>query len=103
MASLPSFEQECFFITPIGEEHSEVRRRADGVLNAIVTPAAREVAAWPVPSTHLLTLQSTFGNFNKATPSSALSLSSSHRLTVSLARSVGALGVVSRPRPSTTS
>jgi len=38
--SLPEFDKECFFITPIGDEGSEVRRRADDVLDAIVRPAA---------------------------------------------------------------
>jgi hypothetical protein len=37
---LPKFEKECFFITPIGDEGSTTRRRADGVLDAIIAPAA---------------------------------------------------------------
>ncbi len=41
---LPKFDKECFFITPIGEEGSDTRRRADGVLDAIVSPAAEAVA-----------------------------------------------------------
>jgi hypothetical protein len=40
---LPPFEKECFFISPIGEEGSETRQRANGVLNAIVEPAATAV------------------------------------------------------------
>jgi hypothetical protein len=39
-ARLPAFEKECFFITPIGDEGSDTRRRADGVLEAIIEPAA---------------------------------------------------------------
>ncbi len=34
------FDQECFFITPIGEEGSLERKRADGVMRAVVEPAA---------------------------------------------------------------
>jgi hypothetical protein len=39
-AKLPAFDDECFFITPIGDDDSESRKRADGVLDAIVAPAA---------------------------------------------------------------
>jgi hypothetical protein len=38
------FEHECFFIAPIGEDGSEVRRRSDGVRDWIVRPAAKEAA-----------------------------------------------------------
>jgi hypothetical protein len=40
---LPKFDKECFFISPIGDDGSETRRRADGVLDAIVIPAAEAV------------------------------------------------------------
>ncbi|MEY9852029.1 hypothetical protein ABH923_001707 [Leifsonia sp. EB41] len=44
MADSPNgFESECFFIAPIGEEGSDVRKRSDGVLNYIVSRAAEEV------------------------------------------------------------
>jgi hypothetical protein len=33
----------CFFITRIGEEHSPEREQADGVMDAIVKPAAKEL------------------------------------------------------------
>jgi hypothetical protein len=33
-------ERECFFIAPIGEKGSEVRRRSDGVRDWVVKPAA---------------------------------------------------------------
>ncbi len=36
----PDFQVECFFITPIGEEGSPERKRADGVMKAMVEPAA---------------------------------------------------------------
>ncbi|UKA59136.1 hypothetical protein [Arthrobacter sp. FW306-2-2C-D06B] len=42
-ANLPPFESECFFITPIGEEGSETRKRSDGILRYIVNKAAEEV------------------------------------------------------------
>ncbi len=35
------FERECFFIAPIGEEGSEVRKRSDGVRDWVVGPAAQ--------------------------------------------------------------
>jgi hypothetical protein len=41
--SLPRLEQECFFIAPIGEEGSDVRRRSNLVLKYIVKPAAAEL------------------------------------------------------------
>lgn len=40
---LPSLEDECFFIAPIGEEGTEIRNRSDGVMNYIVKPAASAV------------------------------------------------------------
>jgi hypothetical protein len=38
------FEQECFFIAPIGEHGSEARKRSDGVRDWVVKPAAKEAA-----------------------------------------------------------
>jgi hypothetical protein len=38
----PDFDSECFLISPIGEEESSVRKRANGVMRAIVEPAAKE-------------------------------------------------------------
>jgi hypothetical protein len=35
-----ALDSECFFITPIGDENSNERRRADGILAAVVAPAA---------------------------------------------------------------
>jgi hypothetical protein len=35
-----NFESECFFISPIGAEDSDVRKRANGVMKAVVEPAA---------------------------------------------------------------
>ncbi len=37
------FDRECFFVAPIGEEGSEIRRRSDGILNFIVSRAASEL------------------------------------------------------------
>lgn len=37
------FEAECFFITPIGTEGSTERKRADGLLDAVVKPSADEL------------------------------------------------------------
>lgn len=34
------FEQECFFIAPIGDADSEIRKRSDGVRDWVVKPAA---------------------------------------------------------------
>lgn len=35
------FERECFFIAPIGEKGSEIRKRSDGVRDWVVRPAAK--------------------------------------------------------------
>lgn len=35
------FEQECFFIAPIGDDESEIRTRSDAVRDWVVKPAAR--------------------------------------------------------------
>jgi hypothetical protein len=40
---LPDLENECFFISPIGPEGSDVRARSDGVMNYIVADAARDL------------------------------------------------------------
>jgi hypothetical protein len=45
---LPDFGQECFLISPIGDENSATRRTADGVRDYIVRPAAEEVGLLPV-------------------------------------------------------
>ena len=37
------FEEECFFVAPIGEEGTEIRKRSDGVLQFIVSRAAEEL------------------------------------------------------------
>lgn len=38
------FGQECFFIAPIGEDGTEIRRRSDGVRDWVVKPAAEGAA-----------------------------------------------------------
>jgi hypothetical protein len=43
VSSLPTLEQECFFIAPIGKDGSEERHRSDGVLEFIVARAASEL------------------------------------------------------------
>jgi hypothetical protein len=43
MPELPSLDEECFFIAPIGKEGSPERKRSDGVLEFIVSRAAQEV------------------------------------------------------------
>src|SRR5687767_606167 len=48
MDALPSFDHECFVISPIGPADSEVRRRADGVLSAIIEPAVGPLNLVPV-------------------------------------------------------
>jgi hypothetical protein len=35
------FDKECFFIAPIGEEGSEIRKRSNGVRDWVVRPAAK--------------------------------------------------------------
>lgn len=41
--TLPDPEQECFVISPIGAEASDIRRRADGVLKFMIAPAAQKL------------------------------------------------------------
>lgn len=41
--SVPAFEDECFLISPIGDDDSDARRRADGVREYIVKPAVAEL------------------------------------------------------------
>ena len=38
------FEQECFFIAPIGDDGTEIRKRSDGVRDWVVKPAAEAAA-----------------------------------------------------------
>jgi hypothetical protein len=38
------FDSECFFIAPIGENGSDIRKRSDGVRDWVVKPAAKEAA-----------------------------------------------------------
>jgi hypothetical protein len=42
--AMADFENECFFIAPIGEDSSEVRKRSDGVRDWVVKPAAKAAA-----------------------------------------------------------
>lgn len=48
MRSLPPIDQECFFISPIGDEGTEVRKRSDEVLQRIVKKAAERLNLKPV-------------------------------------------------------
>lgn len=40
----PDFDSECFFIAPIGDGDSEIRKRSDGVRDWVVRPAAEAAA-----------------------------------------------------------
>ena len=40
---MPRYEDECFFVAPIGVEGGEVRKRSDGVLDFVVAPAAEQL------------------------------------------------------------
>lgn len=42
-SSGPAYDEECFFIAPIGKEGSPVRNRSDGVRDFVVKPAAAEL------------------------------------------------------------
>lgn len=53
MPSLPTLEQECFFIAPIGQDGSEERHRSDGVLRFIVARAAQELGLQAVRADQL--------------------------------------------------
>lgn len=44
-------KEQCFIITPIGDENSEIRRHIEGIINAVIKPALEEwyeieVAHW---------------------------------------------------------
>ena len=43
MNSIPLLDQECFFISPIGDAGTEVRKRSDDVLERIVKEAAKRL------------------------------------------------------------
>jgi hypothetical protein len=47
------FEHECFFISPIGKEGSDERKRSDGVLEAVVKPAAGEFGLTALRADHI--------------------------------------------------
>lgn len=38
------FETECFFIAPIGEDNTDIRKRSDGIRDWVVKPAAEAAA-----------------------------------------------------------
>lgn len=44
MTSATDFDSECFFIAPIGEDDSEIRKRSDEIRDWVVKPAARAAA-----------------------------------------------------------
>jgi hypothetical protein len=52
---LPPFENECFLISPIGDEGTEVRHRADGVRDFIVRPALEQFELVPVRADEIAT------------------------------------------------
>jgi hypothetical protein len=54
-APLPTFDDECFLISPIGEEGSEIRNRADGVRDFIVRPALEQFGLAPVRADDIAT------------------------------------------------
>lgn len=47
------YPDECFFISPVGEEGSPERERADGVLRTIVEPAAASVGLTAIRADHM--------------------------------------------------
>lgn len=60
--STPAFADECFFIAPIGDEESDVRKRSDGVMTYIVQKAVdkfnlRTVRADQIATPGLINLQ----------------------------------------------
>lgn len=38
-----SSPKRCFLITPIGEPNSQIRRKADGVIEAVIKPVMEEL------------------------------------------------------------
>ena len=41
-------QKSCFIITPIGDENSEIRRKADGLIEAIVKPVLENLGYVPI-------------------------------------------------------
>src|SRR3712207_6046266 len=50
-----AYEDECFFIAPIGSEGSETRRRSDGIRDYIVKPAVEPLGLTTVRADDLRT------------------------------------------------
>lgn len=46
-------EKVCFYVTPIGEDHSKARREADGFLASIIAPVVKEVGYEVTASHHI--------------------------------------------------
>ncbi|WP_302447492.1 hypothetical protein [Paraprevotella clara] len=42
-------QQKCFIITPVGNPDSEIRKKADGVINAIIKPVLYELGYEAIP------------------------------------------------------
>lgn len=39
----PNKDKTCFIITPIGDDQSDIRRAADGVIDAVIIPSLMEI------------------------------------------------------------
>lgn len=48
MKTNDSTQKECFIITPIGNASSEIRRKADGVINSVLKPILEEMNIKPI-------------------------------------------------------
>lgn len=42
------YERTCFIITPVGADNSEIRRRADGVIDAVLVPVLKDMKIEPI-------------------------------------------------------
>ncbi|MBS4539812.1 hypothetical protein GOQ27_15160 [Clostridium sp. D2Q-11] len=54
--------KKCFIITPIGGDGSEIRRKADGVINSVIKPILKEMGFTDIKAAHEITSP---GSINK--------------------------------------
>lgn len=54
--------KKCFIITPIGGDGSEIRRKADGVINSVIKPVLKEMGFTDIKAAHEITSP---GSINK--------------------------------------
>lgn len=54
--------KKCFIITPIGADGSEIRRKADGVINAVIKPVLKRLGFDDIKAAHEITASGSINN-----------------------------------------